>query len=64
MEDGITKIQCTRCGRDMTGWSDESYQSHQRFHIKEEIIKKYPDFHVMVKEIEKEYGITLRIDFD
>lgn len=58
------KLQCTKCGKDLTGLSSEEYQTHQHIHIKEDIINKYPEFHKMVLKIEKEFGITLRIDFE
>lgn len=58
------KLQCTKCGKDLSGLNSEEYQTHQHIHIKEDIANKYPEFHTMVLKIEKEYGITLRIDFD
>jgi len=58
------RLQCTKCGKDLTGLSSEDYQAHQHIHIKEDIANKYPKFHAMVLKIEKEFGITLRIDFD
>ena len=56
------KIQCARCGKNLTGFDSEEYQSHQHGHIKEDIINKYPEFHKMVLKIEKEFGIVLRIN--
>ena len=58
------KVQCTKCGKDLTGLSREDYQTHNHIHIKEAIANKYPEFHKMVLRIEKEFKITLRIDFD
>lgn len=58
------RIQCTKCGKDLTDLSSKDCQAHQHIHIKEDIVNKYPKFHAMVLKIEKEFGITLRIDFN
>ena len=58
------RVQCTRCGKDITGWSDEDYQDHIRVHLMDEIRNKYPQVFQISKEIEAKYSAKMVFDFN
>jgi len=58
------RVQCTRCGKDITGWSDEDYQDHIRAHLMDEIRNKYPQVFQISKEIEAKYSAKMVFDFN
>ena len=58
------KVQCTRCGKDVTGWSNDDFQTHIRVHLMDEIRNKYPQVFKAAKEIETKYGARLIFEFD
>jgi len=60
----IDKLQCTRCGKDITGWNKEDFLEHLNVHLRIEIWQKYPELIIIKDEIEKEYGAKLKIEFD
>lgn len=58
------KVQCTRCGKDVTGWSNDDFQTHIRVHLMNEIRNKYPQVFKAAKEIETKYGARLIFEFN
>lgn len=64
MTNTIDIIQCTYCGKDVSGLNKKELKDHQYVHLQQEIFNKYPKFFAMASKIGKDLGVNIKISID